>query len=391
MHPTSWVLLLGVCRAAAASVCVSTIGFYAWATYLAGRFFARRASSGDDGNFCPGVSVLKPVRGLDPEAAANFASFFEQDYPDWEILFGAEHADDPGIETARRVARDYPEVPTRVIVGNGVAGVNPKVRILAKLTRDARHPLLLISDSDIRVDRMHLRRMVQPLANPKTAVVTCLYRTAAEGLWGRLDALALATEFVPGALVARRLEGMSFAMGAGILIRREALERVGGFARIADCLADDYLLGNLPARAGYEVELAREVVDHRLGTRCLSDLIARQNRWNLGIRSSRPWSYAGLLFMQGTAAAIALSLTAVGSAWAWGLAAATLFVRLASAWFVTTRCLADRSAPRWLWLVPIRDLLSTVLWVTSFFGRNVVWRGNHFRLERGGRLREIAS
>lgn len=390
MHGHALPDLLWALRALLAVVCVSTIGFYAWGACATREFFARRAPERHR-DASSAVSVLKPVRGLDPDAAENFASFFVQEYPEWEILFGAEEQDDAGLEAARRVARRYPDFPARFIVGNGMPGTNPKVRILSRLAREARHPVLLISDSDIRVDRFHLERMAEPLRDPEIGVVTCLYRTGAENFWGRLDSLALATEFVPGALVARKLEGMSFAMGAGILIRRDVLDRIGGFRDIADCLADDYLLGNLPARAGYRVELAREIVDHRLGTNGLTDLVWRQIRWNLGIRTSRPWSYAGLLLMQGTAAAAALSFVARGSLVLCSLAAATWVVRLCVAWYVAVRCMKDRSVGRYLWLVPIRDLLSTVLWIASFASHKVVWRGKRFRVERGGRLTDLPA
>ena len=380
-----WSPFFSLTRVLLVVVCCSTAAFYAWAAHLARDFF--RARPDPPPGPSPGISVLKPLRGLDPDAIANFASFFTQRYERWEILFGAETQDDPGLVPAREVARRYPEVPCRIVVGNGVAGVNPKVRTLAKLVREARFPLLLVSDSDIRADPLHLTRMADAMRDPSVAVATCFYRTHGENAWGRLDAVALATEFVPGALVARRLEGMSFAMGAGILIRRDALEQIGGFGRIADCLADDYLLGNLPSRAGYGVRLARDLVDHRLGTRGPRDLVARQLRWNLGIRSSRPWSYAGMLFMQGTLAALLLPLLSPTWPGAWLLAVATLAIRLAAAWFVSVGCLRDRRSPGFLGWVLVRDLVSSALWIVGFFGRTVVWRGRRFRLDRGGRLR----
>jgi ceramide glucosyltransferase len=385
-----WHPFLLLARLVLGLVCGSTIAFYGWAAYLAWDFF-RGPHPGVGTAPSPGISVLKPVRGLDPDAISNFASFFTQEYDGWEILFGAETEDDPGLAAAREVARSHPEVACRIIVGDGERGVNPKVRTLSRLAREARFPLLLVSDSDIRVDPLHLARMADPLRDPTVAVATCLYRTHAETGWGRLDALALATEFVPGALVARRLEGMSFAMGAGILIRREALDRIGGFERIADCLADDYLLGNLPARAGYGVRLARDVVDHRLNTRGPADLVTRQLRWNLGIRTSRPWSYAGMLFMQGTFAAMLLPWLAAERLPALLLSAVTIAVRLGAAWFVSVRCLGDRRERGFLGWVLLRDLVSTTLWIAGFFGRTVIWRGRRFLLENGGKLRERAT
>lgn len=366
-------------------VCVSATGFYAYAVIAARDLLARPQRHGMSAPEPP-ISILKPLRGLDPNPVANFASFSRQDYPAWEILFGAEDESEPGLEAVRQVMRDRPGADIRIVLGKGLSGKNPKVRMLSRLAGEAKHPLLLISDSDIRADRNHLRRMVEPLRDPAVGVVTCLYRTNASGLIGKIDSLSLSTEFLPGALVARRLEGMSFAMGAAILIRREVLDSIGGFAALEDCLADDYLLGKLPAQAGHRVELARDVVDHHLGTRSLGDLRARQIRWNLGIRTSRPWGYAGLGFTQGTTASLLFLLATGGSALGWSVAGATLAVRLGVAWFLAARCLKDRAIGRLLWLVPIRDLLGTALWLAGFFGNTVVWRGRRFHVGSGGRI-----
>jgi ceramide glucosyltransferase len=385
MHSHSWLPALAVLRPLLLVLCASATAFFAYSVVAARDLLARTRSAAAPGHQPP-ISILKPLRGLDYDALANFASFCEQDYGTWEILFGAEDEGDPGLAAARRVARDHPRVDIRFIVGRGTSGANPKVRTVANLARHAKYPLLLVSDSDIRVERDHLQRMVEPLRDPAVGVVTCLYRTNAEGMIGRIDALSLSTEFLPGALVARKLEGMSFAMGAGILIRREVLDDIGGFAALEDCLADDYLLGKLPAEAGHHVELASDVVDHRLGTRSFADLRARQNRWNLGIRTSRPWSYAGLVFTQGTAAGLLFLLSTGGSALGWSVALSAVVVRLSVAWFLATRLLRDRTIARDLWLIPIRDLLSTALWLGSFFGSTVVWRGRRLRVGAGGRI-----
>lgn len=366
-------------------VCASATGFYAYAV-IAARDLLKRPEGHGGSAPEPPVSILKPLRGLDPNPVANFASFSRQDYPAWEMLFGAEDESEPGLEAVRQVIGDSPNADIRIVLGKGLSGKNPKVRMLSRLAGEAKHPLLLISDSDIRADRNHLKRMVEPLRDPAVGVVTCLYRTNASGLIGKIDSLSLSTEFLPGALVARRLEGMSFAMGAAILIRREVLDSIGGFAALEDCLADDYLLGKLPAQAGHRVELARDVVDHRLGTRSFEDLRARQIRWNLGIRTSRPWGYAGLVFTQGTTASLFFLLATGGSALGWSVAGVTLAVRLGVAWFLAASCLKDRSIGRLLWLVPIRDLLGTALWIAGFFGNTVVWRGRRFHVGSGGRI-----
>lgn len=371
-------------------VCASATGFYLFAVYAARDLIGRVERETGRETGAP-ISILKPLRGLDPGAAGNFASFCRQEYGQWEILFGAEDEKEPSLEIVREVARQHPDAKVRIVVGPPPAGGNPKVRMLSRLAREARHSLLLVSDSDIRAGPSHLEAMAAPLSDPRVGVVTCLYRTEGDGLIGKLDSLSLSTEFLPGVLVARKLEGMSFAMGAGTLIRREVLDGIGGFAAIEDGLADDYLLGKLPAEAGHLVELARDVVDHRLGTRSLKDLRARQTRWNLGIRTSRPWGYTGLVFTQGTAAALLFLLATGGSALGWSVAAATLAVRLGVAWFLAARCLRDRSIARLLWLVPLRDLCGTVLWLTAFFGSTVEWRGRRFRVGAGSRILDSTS
>jgi ceramide glucosyltransferase len=232
----------------------------------------------------------------------------------------------------------------------------------------------------------HLATIVQPMVDPGVGVVTCMYRSRGKGLAGTLDALGLSTDFQPSVLVARRLEGVSFAMGSGILIRRTVLRAIGGMEAVAHRLSDDYLLGNLPSRAGYRTELSPEVVQHTLGTSSLQELLDHQMRWNRGILSARPGGYLGLLFTQGTPAGFALLLLSRPSPGAWALPAATLALRLVMAWFVAVRCLRDRAASRAFWLVPVRDLFGFAAWLGAYFGRTVVWRGSRFRLERGGRL-----
>jgi len=385
MHSPVWGGTLPLARAILLVLCATSSLFYLYALFAARDFLGRRRMA-DPPAGEPPVSILKPLRGLDSDAVANFASFCEQNYGTFEILFGAEDEDEPGLGAARQAGRAHPSVDIRYIVKAHASGANPKVRTVANLARHAKYPLLLVSDSDISVGPEHLKRMVAPLRDPSVGVVTCFYRTHASGLVGRIDALSLSTEFLPGALVARRLEGMTFAMGAGILIRRDTLEDIGGFAALQDCLADDYLLGKLPSEAGHRVELACDVVDHRLGTRNLADLGARQNRWNMGIRTSRPWGYAGLVFTQGTAAALLYLVASGGSPLGWAAAAVTVGVRVGSAALLGLACLHDPAILRDLWLVPLRDFIATGLWIRSFFGDTVVWRGHRLRVAAGGRI-----
>ena len=384
-------LLLGLSRPAlviarmlAAGLCVTGTGYCLFAIYCARGFFSRAGSR--RAPFTPPIAILKPVCGLDRSTYENFASFCRQDYPEYQILFGADDESDPGIAVARQIARDFPDVDIRIVIKGGSRAANPKVGTLVALARAARHPFLLVSDSDIRVGPTHLGALAEPMVDPRVGVVTCLYRSAAVGLAGTLDALGLSTDFQPSVLVAQRIEGISFGMGSGTLVRRSALEAAGGFGAIADSLADDYLLGNLPVRAGYRAVLVPHVVEHELSTSTLRGIVDHQMRWNRGIRAVRPGGYAGLLFTQAVPATVLLLLLTGGSPAAWAACAVTLACRLGMAWFVAVRCLGDRAAGRWLWLVPLRDLLSYALWLAAFFGKSVVWRGNRYRLEAGGRL-----
>lgn len=376
--------LHSIAIALAALVCVTSALYYAASLYCA-RDFLRRPAERPRG-FAPPISILKPVCGLDRAAYENFASFCRQRYPRFQILFGSDREDDPGLDVARRVAEDFPSVDIRIVVHRGERTNNPKVGSLAAMAAEARHPLLLVSDSDIRVGPEHLSRMVAPMADPGVGAVTCLYRSLGDGFAGTLDALGLATEFHPSVLLARRLEGISFGMGSGTLVQKSALEASGGFEAIADFLADDYLLGNLPVRAGYRAELASDVVDHELGTTSLRGVIDHQIRWNRGTRAVRPGGYAGLAVAQATPAALLLLVLAAASPAAWALSALALSTRLAAAWYVAVQVMEDPTARRAFWLVPLRDLFGFGLWLAGFGGDSVVWRGKRLRLGAGGRL-----
>jgi ceramide glucosyltransferase len=390
MHHLSAIAYLAiVAEAVLVTMCLSAIAYYVFAWYSARSFFSRSAERG--GGFYPPVTILKPLRGLDREAYENFASFCRQNYPKYQIVFGAEGGDEPAIAVARAVARDHPEIDIRIVVQAGSSAPNPKIGNLAGMVAEAKYPVLLISDSDIRVGPTHLKTMVQPMSDPRVGVVTCLYRSHAVGIAGALDALGLSTDFQPSVLVARQLEGISFAMGSGILIRKSVLDEMGGFEAVAEYLADDYLLGHLPWKAGHRVELAHYVVEHRLDTGTFTELIHHQMRWNRGIRAARPRGYAGLVFTQGVAASLILPWVTGGSAAGWILSGLTLASRMAMAWFVAVRCLEDPVAKRALWLVPLRDLLGFALWVGAFFGTTIVWRGARFRLGERGRLLPAAS
>ena len=336
--------------------------------------------------FSPPISILKPVRGVDPDSYRNLSSFFQQDYPDYELIFGMENEADAALPIVRQVLRDFPNVSAKIVFAPAPEEGSPKVASLACALAASRHALLLISDADIRVGPGHLRAMAQPMADPKMGVVTCLYRSEGRGFAGRLDAIGLTVEFQRDVLVARKVEGVSFAMGSGILIRRSVLSAIGGFPAVTNYLADDFLLGNLPRRLGYDVDFAHEVVDHGLATRSFAELVRHQLRWNRGIRVSRPGGYAGLVFTHAPALSVLLFALLGGSWFGAGVLAATMGLSIASAWLVAGCLLDDPLTRRALWMVPLRDLLSFLLWLGAMFGNRVDWRGRRFRLGRDGLL-----
>jgi len=358
---------------------------YALLAIASAREFFRQAPPPEPAAFAP-ISILKPIRGADENAEECFRTFVEQDYPAFQIVFGALDRDDPGLEAARRVAEASPEVDVEIAAGGERGEGNPKVANLANLARRARHPLLLVSDSDVRAPRGYLRRIAAAAEEAGAGVVTSPYRSRGRGWGGVLQALGNATEFQPSVFVARRLEGMRFALGAGILLRRDALDAIGGFAAVAPYLADDLMLGRLPARAGRKVVLSLPVLDHDLGRVTLAAYARRQIRWNRGIRAARPGGYAGLFVTHSTVLAILLLAATGGSRAGIAVAAAAVATRLAMAWTVGAAALADPSVRRGIALVPLRDAAAFLLWVAGFFGRSVEWRGERYRIGRGGRI-----
>jgi ceramide glucosyltransferase len=365
-------------------LCLSAIWFYCYSIYGAIDLFG--SSPAADPNFHPPISILKPLKGVDSFAYENLASFCTQDYHEYQVVFGVLDPGDPGLEVVKRLIKEFPALDIRIVVNEMVIGSNLKVSNLSNMLAEATHPLLLISDSDVRVGSDYLRRVVQPLRDPQVGVVTCLYRSIARGWVAMVEALGISTEFHAGVLVARKLEGMKFALGATILIRRSALNAIGGFNAVADYLADDFLLGNLPARAGYAVVLSDYVVDHVVDPETLSAFINHQLRWGRSTRASRPWGYAGLIFTHGIVSSVLLLLLSRGSPFGWTVLGVTWIFRIAMAWIVGSKYLRDPSATKLVWLVPLRDLISFGVWSCCFVGRTIEWRGNRFKVMRGGKI-----
>ena len=336
----------------------------------------------------PPVSILKPLKGTDPDIYESFRSHCLQDYPAYEIIFGVSDPDDAAVASVQQLQREFPERAIRLVVSPNNLGANVKVSNLEQMLPAARFEHLLVNDSDIRVDRDYLRRVIAPLADERVGMVTCLYRgVAAPTLGSQLESLGISTDFCAGVLVARQLEGgLRFGLGSTLVFRRTDLDRIGGFHSIVDYLADDYELGQRIAGLGLRVVLS-VVVETHLPAYDLREFMAHQLRWARGVRDSRAGGYMGLVSTYGLMWALLALVAAHAAPWSWALLGATVFLRTAVALAVGRAVLQDAQLPKHLWLLPVRDLVAVAVWVASFAGHTVTWRGDRFELKDGRLIR----
>ncbi len=371
--------------------CLSSSVYYLVCLWSARAFLReRRNDAGPPPQTLPPVSILKPLKGTDPDIYESFRSHCLQDYPEYEIIFGVSDPADPAVESVQQLQREFSDRPIRLVVCPHKLGANAKVSNLDQMLLSARYENLLVNDSDIRVEPDYLRRIMSPLADKRVGVVTCLYRgVAASTLGSRLEVLGICTDFCAGVLAARLLEGgIRFGLGSTLAFRRADLDRIGGFKSIADFLADDYELGRRIAGLGLRVILSDVVVETYLPAYDLQGYLSHQLRWARGVRDARLGGYIGLVSTYGLIWSL-LALAAVpASPWVWALIGVTLLLRLASALAVGRAVLKDRELPRNLWLLPIRDLVAVGVWVASFAGHTVTWRGDRFELKKG-RLKRL--
>ena len=333
----------------------------------------------------PAVSILKPLKGIDPEIYESFRSHCLQDYPEYEIIFGVSDPNDPAIESVKRLQEEFPDRRIQLVIASQILGANVKVSNLAQMLPEARHDYLIVNDSDIRVEGDYLRRVIAPIANGQVGMVTCLYRgVAGSTLGSRLEAVGISSDFCAGVLAARQLEGsIRFGLGSTLAFRRSELEKIGGFHSIVDYLADDYELGKRIAELGFAVELSEVVVETYLPAYGLRDFFMHQLRWARGVRDARAGGYFGLIFTFGVLWALVAVVVSGGALWSWGTLAFTLVLRYAVAWLVGWRILRDRQVVKYAWLIPLRDLIAVVVWIVSLGGHTVTWRGDRFRLKNG--------
>jgi ceramide glucosyltransferase len=371
---------------------VSGIAYYALCLWSAARFLQALKTLDKSVRPIQPVSILKPLRGTDPEMYESFRSHCLQDYPEYEIIFGVSAANDPAIQLAQQLKAEFPQRPIRLMVCPERLGSNTKVSNLAQMARQARHEYIIVNDSDIRVEPDYLRRVLAPLTDPKVGLVTCLYRGIANATLGsRLESLGISTDFAAGVLVAQTVEdGIRFGLGSTLAFRRRDLQAIGGFEALVDYLADDYQIGSRIAALGLKVKLSDVVVDTFLPRYTLRGFLDHQLRWARTVRDSRFWGYVGLGLTFGLPWALLALIFSRGAAWAWALLACTAVMRFAVAIVFGKYVLTDRQAMRSLALIPVRDLVAMLVWIVSFAGHRIVWRGDHFSLQNG-KLKRISD
>jgi ceramide glucosyltransferase len=337
----------------------------------------------------PPISILKPLKGTDPDIYASFRSHCLQDYPEYEIIFGVSDPDDPAVASVEQLQHEFPDRAIRLAVSPNKLGANVKVSNLEQMLPAARYEHLIVNDSDICVEPDYLRRVVAPLADEAVGMVTCLYRGIAASTFGsQLESLGISTDFCAGVLVARQLEGgLRFGLGSTLAFRRADLERIGGFRSIVDFLADDYELGRRIAALGLTVVLSDVVVETRLPAYDLREFLAHQLRWARGVRDSRAAGYIGLVSTYGLMWALLGLIAAHAAPWSWAVLGATAILRFAVAAVVGRLVLQDSEVLKNLWLLPVRDLVAVAVWIASFAGHTVTWRGDRFVLKDGRLIR----
>ena len=358
--------------------------YYLVAADTARRFFRSRRAS-DSPEELPQVSILKPVRGLDRNAFEHFASLCRQDYPDYEILFAVADENDPAIAVIRHLIEHFPHRTIRLVVGVPQIGLNSKVNKLCRLARDARHDLLVVSDSDVSVPPGYLRAVTAPFREPDVGLVTCLYRGESDGsLIADLEAIGISTDFVPGVLVAQRIEGVTFALGATMAVNRSGLAEIGGFEALVEYPGDDFELGRRIAARGYRVALAACVVSTECGATTLAQFLRHELRWAVTVRHARPWGYCGkLLATQGLPWSVAAAFVAPSAAVSGAYLVAYLTLRLSLAWIAGARGLDDEVVRRRWWLVPMWDAVGFFVTLAALGTNRIDWRGRYFELQRG--------
>jgi len=354
-----------------------------WGARSFSRWVRGRACGVD---FAPGVTVLKPLKGVDARMYEALQSHCRQIYAGpYELVFGVSSAEDPACALVNRLRGEFPDVAIRLVVCPERLGTSGKVSNLVQMLRVAANDFVIVNDADISVTPRYLQRVMRGFAEARVGMVTAPYvGQATGGVWSKVEALGISTDFLPGVLTARMLEGgIRFGLGSTLAMRRTALAKAGGFEAVLECLADDYELGARIAKAGYAIELCDEVVETTVPAYSFADFRDHQMRWARSTRDSRRWGYVGLGMTFCVPWAVLTCVASGFALWSFALLSVAVLARVAVALAVGVGVLGDGQVLRNLWLLPVRDFLGLGFWVWSFAGDTVVWRGERFRLKNG--------
>ena len=364
--------------------------YYCIVLYSSWRYF-RTQPPAPPASFIPPVSILKPIRGLDPDAFENLASFCRLDYPEFEIVFCVDAYDQAVLAVLDRLTAEFPDSRIRVLHGSGRVATNDKVAKLARLVEEAAYEIVVISDSDVRVRPDYLRRVVAPLGDPKVGAVTCFYVPTEHATFtDHLQSAGMMSDFYAGILVAWQLDGVKFALGPTIATTRTRLQGFGGYPELENRPADDLLVGRLIADQGYEVVLLRYAIETVCDYGSLSDLLHKRLRWIVVMRHMRPWGHLGLLLTQGLPWSVAAVLIVPSTAAAIAYFGTYLALRVAMTWMIGGHGLRQRGIWNLMPLIPLWDAVAFGIWLTSFSRNSIRWRGADYHI-RDGRLVPIAS
>jgi ceramide glucosyltransferase len=341
----------------------------------------RLPASGDQ----PLVSILKPLCGHDDGLEENLRSFFVQDYPEYEVLLGVHRINDPAVPVAEKIMREFSgKISARLIVTGESPIPNAKAFSLNRMVREARHDLLVMSDSDVRVKPNLLSHLVREFQEQRIGLISCPYLAVpGESLWSRLEAIGMNTELLGGVLVARMLEGMRFALGCTVAVRRSVLEDMGGFGYLQEFLAEDFVIGHRAAELGHGVLLSSQVIEHRIGSQAMMNNLGHRLRWARSTRRSRPAGYWGQIFTYPLPWALLLCLVYHA---AWPAVLLTLVLRSLAAAATAHYVLHDPVTQKQWWLLPLQDVIGFLVWISGFGGDTIVWRDRKCTVLRDGRL-----
>ncbi|HEY2820974.1 MAG TPA: glycosyltransferase [Candidatus Acidoferrum sp.] len=337
----------------------------------------------------PPVSLLKPVHGLESRLKENIESFFRLDYPSYEMIFAADVEDNPALAVVREICARHPQIPTHIMLTGTPPWPNPPAYAFFRMAEYAKYDILVTSDSDVFVDPSYLREVVPPVLDPKNGMLTCVYRGKNTGaFWSGVHAVGMSVEMTAGVVTANLLEGMKFGLGPTIVVRRDALEKIGGFSALSDYFANDFMLGNLIEKNGYNIVLSRHIIEHVIAPLSFQRVWQHEVRWARSTRGSRRWGhlFSGLIYAMpygilGFAVAAALGHVWLGVA----LFVAALANRIIESWVIGWGITCDPAA-RSLWRYPLRDLLGFFVWCASYLGKyRAVWRNVQYDLTTDGR------